>query len=230
MLSRKVSSKLLKKAADAEQARLDGDEAEMAAVFDDVEKKLRVGAALVETDYKHQVDGSKVAGRAGLKSSPYMVVRSVNDTLKVDGAAGDLKFRDGRVQDSAEQATLEACMLPGVNGRLGMPAKAALRPAAREADEARIVQFADLPASQTKRCLVLRALEGLMKEAMKEREFNFLDRNYVEEYKDAHVVRQVLSEAILLSKADVATKYYAMGDGLLVSLFYKNPPGRLLRR
>lgn len=184
----------------------------------------------METDYKHQIDGSKVAGRAGLKSSPYMIVRNVNDTLKVDGAMGDLKFRDGRVQDSVEQATLEACMLPGVNGRLGMPAKATLRPAVREADEARIVQFSALPAAQTKRCLVLRALEGLMKETMKEREFNFLDRNYVEEFKDSHVMRQVLSEAFLLSKADVATKYYGMGDGLLVSLFYKNPPGRLLRR
>lgn len=77
---------------------------------------------------------------------------------------------------------------------------------------------------------MLRALEGLMKEAMKERDFNFLDRNYAEEFKDPQVMRQVLSEALLLSKADVATKYYDMGDGLLVSMFYKNPPGRLLRR
>ena len=26
------------------------------------------------------------------------------------------------------------------------------------------------------------------------------------------------------------TEYFKMGDGLLVSIFYKNPPGRLLRR
>lgn len=111
----------------------------MAGIFDEVEKKLRVDTAVVETDYKHQIDGSKVAGRAGLKSSPYMVVRDVNDRLSVDGAHGVLKFRDGRAQDSVEQATLAACQIPGVNGRLGMPAKASLRPAVREADEARIV-------------------------------------------------------------------------------------------
>lgn len=33
-----------------------------------------------------------------------------------------------------------------------------------------------------------------------------------------------------LARADVQTKYFDMDDGLLVSLYYKNPPGRLLRR
>ena len=69
-----------------------------------------------------------------------------------------------------------------------------------------------------------------MKEAMKERSFSFLDRNYVEEFKDAHTFRQVLAKAIFLQRADVKTKYFEMDDGLLVGLYYKNPPGRLLRR
>ena len=69
-----------------------------------------------------------------------------------------------------------------------------------------------------------------MKEAMKERSFRFLDRNYVEEFKDAHTFRQVLAKAIFLQRADVKTKYFEMDDGLLVGLYYKNPPGRLLRR
>lgn len=69
-----------------------------------------------------------------------------------------------------------------------------------------------------------------MKENMKEREFSFLDRNYVEEFRDANTLRQVLSNAIVCQRADVATKYYELDDGLLVSLFFKNPPGRLLRR
>jgi hypothetical protein len=73
-------------------------------------------------------------------------------------------------------------------------------------------------------------MEDMMKENMKEREFSFLDRNYVEEFKDSKTLRQVLSNAIVLQRADVATKYYEMDDGLLISLFFKNPPGRLLRR
>ena len=31
-------------------------------------------------------------------------------------------------------------------------------------------------------------------------------------------------------RPDVATKYYKEDDGLLVSMYFKNPPGRLLRR
>ena len=70
----------------------------------------------------------------------------------------------------------------------------------------------------------------MMKKAMKERQFYFLDRNYVEEFNDFKTMRQVLSKALLSSQADLQTEYFQMDDGLLISLYYKNPPGRLLRR
>ena len=31
-------------------------------------------------------------------------------------------------------------------------------------------------------------------------------------------------------RPDMVTEYYPMDDGLLLSIFFKNPPGRLLRR
>lgn len=69
-----------------------------------------------------------------------------------------------------------------------------------------------------------------MKRAMKERQFSFLDRNYVEEYHDSNTMRQVLSTALLQSRADIKTEYFGMEDGLLIALYFKNPPGRLLRK
>ena len=70
----------------------------------------------------------------------------------------------------------------------------------------------------------------MMKKHIPEREFSFLDRNFTEEYKDPNTMRQILSGAINSLRPDMITEYFEMDDGLLVSLFFKNPPGRLLRR
>ena len=88
----------------------------------------------------------------------------------------------------------------------------------------------DLPPEQTKRSLILKAFENMMKKSLKERTFSFLDRNYCEEYKDSHTVRQIISGALNSLRPEMVTDYYEMDDGLLVALFFKNPPGRLLRR
>ena len=87
-----------------------------------------------------------------------------------------------------------------------------------------------LPPKQTKRSLILKAFENMMQKNLKERTFNFLDRNYVEVYKNTHCMRQILMDAMNKQRPEVATDYYEMDDGLLCSLFFKNPPGRLLRR
>ena len=199
-------------------------------VFNSIQKSLKDDHAITETDYKHEFDATMAAGKGDLKSSPYMVVKAFNDKLETDPASAPYRYLDGRVQDDLEVKTLEKCPLPGVNWRQDMPAKAVLKQAIRESDQNRIIQYCGLPANQTKRCLILHACEGMMREAMKERSFSFLDRNYVEEFKDAHTFRQVLAQAIFLQRADLQTKYFEMDDGLLVGLYYKNPPGRLLRR
>lgn len=70
----------------------------------------------------------------------------------------------------------------------------------------------------------------MMKSHVKEREFSFLDRNFIEEFTDPNTMRQILSGAINSLRPDLITEYFEMDDGLLVSMFFKNPPGRLLRR
>ena len=100
----------------------------------------------------------------------------------------------------------------------------------RDSDSDQIAQFCQLPPNQTKRCLVLQAFEKMMKKNLPEREFSFLDRNFIEEYNSPNTVRQILSAAINQLRPDTMSEYYELDDGLLVSLYFKNPPGRLLRR
>ena len=111
-----------------------------------------------------------------------------------------------------------------------MPEKASMKQSQRESDQDQIVRFCQLPPNQTKRCLILRAFEKMMKANIKERDFSFLDRNFIEEYKDPNTMRQILTGALNSLRPDLITEYFEMDDGVLVSLFFKNPPGRLLRR
>jgi len=62
-----------------------------------------------------------------------------------------------------------------------------------------------------------------------EQSFSFLDRNFVEEFKDVDTMRQVMSSAMTKLQPDVVTEYYEMLDALLVAMYFKNPPGRLIR-
>ena len=77
-----------------------------------------------------------------------------------------------------------------------MPAKAMLSKAVRESDQDAIVQYCGLPPSQTKRLLILKAFEKMMLKKQPEQTFYFLDRNYVEEFKDPNILRQALSNTM----------------------------------
>lgn len=68
----------------------------------------------------------------------------------------------------------------------------------------------------------------MMKAREPEREFFFLDRNFVEKY-DAQTLRQLIASS-LRYQPDLAYQYYQSEDALLLSIYFKNPPGRLLRR
>jgi hypothetical protein len=68
----------------------------------------------------------------------------------------------------------------------------------------------------------------MMKAKEPEREFSFLDRNFVEKY-DQKTLRQQLA-FMLRFQPDLAYTYYPNEDALLLSMYFKNPPGRLLRR
>lgn len=116
----------------------------MGALFDDALQGLRLEHALVETDYRHEFKEQTGQDKAAT-SSPYMIVKSENDTTKLDGDLGVFKLGDGQAQDALEKRTLENCLLPGLNNRLDMPKKATLRPAIREAAQNQIIKMCKLP-------------------------------------------------------------------------------------
>ena len=128
----------------------------------------------------------------------------------------------------AESATLEHCQLPGVNRRFGMPAQPQGHRASRESDLSAILAYSPLPAQETKRALVLRACEDMMKQREPERDFLFLDRCFVEKF-ERQALRQQIAAALRL-QPELAYAYYPGEDALLLALYFKNPPGRLLRR
>lgn len=68
----------------------------------------------------------------------------------------------------------------------------------------------------------------MMKAKEPERDFSFLDRNFIEKY-DQKTLRQQLA-FLFRFQPDLAYTYYPNEDALLLSVYFKNPPGRLLRR
>lgn len=140
---------------------------------------LMVEHGVHETDYKHEFNDDIYDSL----NSPYMIVKSENDTMLL-GKDG-FSFKDGKPQDHLQKQVLENSLLPGINKRLGMPEKATQKQSLRESDCDKIITLCHLPPEQTKRCLILTAFENMMHSALKERTFSFLDRNYIEEYKDA---------------------------------------------
>ena len=123
-----------------------------------------------------------------------MEVKDENDKIPIGKQA--MVYPDGKPQGHYEQEALECQLLPGVNQRRGMPEKASLKIAVREQQQSSIIQFCNLAPPMIKRSLILRAFEQMMKKEQPEQNFNFLDRNYQEEYKDRNTMRQILSSAM----------------------------------
>ena len=90
-------------------------------------------------------------------------------------------------------------------------------------------------------------MQDLLQSANPERKYDFMDRNFIEEF-DLPTFRQILADNLVLDP-DVATCHFDKEDkessekknclaqigkkdspSLLLSLNFKNPPGRLLRR
>ena len=105
----------------------------MGGVFDSLMEKLQIEHSILETDFRHVFNDDCVLSDPEQKSSPYMEVKNEND--RIHTGTGAYLLPDGKPQGATEQATLEACPIPGVNKRLGMPKTAAQPRALRESDQ-----------------------------------------------------------------------------------------------
>ena len=156
--------------------------------------------------------------------SPYHALFDSVDQLSIQNYL--LSTLDGSSLLELEREILRHVLLPG-QGRHMMPIHAEKSLAVRKSDINEIITFSTLGSEEMERALLLREFENLMKAKEKERDWKFFNRNYVKILsKDA--VKYELSKALLLSP-HIATQYCSREDGLLISLYFKNPPGRILR-
>lgn len=133
---------------------------------------------------------------------------------------------DGSTHLDIEREILKNLILPGTN-RVGMPQNPIKSNPQRKAEINEITTFSTIGSEQIQRALILKEFAELMKEKEQERDWKFYDRNFCKELtKDA--VKYEFSRAFFLNP-NVATKYNEREDGLLVSLYFKNPPGRIMR-
>lgn len=128
-----------------------------------------------ETAFRHHATDKRI-----VTQSPYQQVFNEQDHLSQIAKA--FTFLNGQPLSETETKTLRNCQLPGINDRFGMPKTPPTHAAQRESDLSAIISFSPLPPSETKRALTLRACEQMMKAKEPEREFFFLDRNFVEKY------------------------------------------------
>ncbi len=56
---------------------------EINKIFEDLANEQTINYGIVETDYQHKFDQKLTQGDCGVKSSPYMLVNSDNDKLKL---------------------------------------------------------------------------------------------------------------------------------------------------
>ncbi|CAI2364424.1 unnamed protein product [Moneuplotes crassus] len=133
---------------------------------------------------------------------------------------------DGTSLEDIERGILNSLVLPGTR-REGMPESPELSLPKRKADINEIVSFSTIGSEKIQRALWMKEIADLMKDKEPEREWEFYDRNYWKALsKDA--VKYEISRYLLLNP-NIATKYSSREDGLFVSLYFKNPPGRIMR-
>ena len=122
---------------------------------------------------------------------------------------------------------LNNLILPGKNRHM-MPETAAKSEALREAQKTEMYPFSSLSISQFERQLMLQTMEQMLEKDNAQQEWNFGNRIFEEKY-NPQTLWQALSQMMVL-EPDIASKYYSRDDSLLLSLYFKNPPGRLLRK
>lgn len=192
--------------------------------------KISVENALVEADFKQK------PATESQKPTSYATLKNITDVVSTYG--DKYTFLNGQDTGSYESHLLEKLELPGINDRFKMPKKETRKVAERESDTGIIISncFSDasprddglMYVNQVKRLTLLKYFEKLLQSENPERTYDFLDRNYMEQF-DAKSFRQQLTNAIRL-KADINTAYFDKDDALLLAINFKNPPGRLLRR
>ena len=137
------------------------------------------------------------------------------------------RLQNDDLSQMREHKTFDKIKIPGID-RNQMPEKPEKSENLRKAEKSQMHPFISFEVSDFERFSLLEAFENMMKEKESERNWNFGDRIYEERY-----AKNTLSQSIFkttLLEPEMSTKYYDKEDALLVSLYFRNPPGRILRK
>lgn len=128
-----------------------------------------------------------------------------------------------------EHSVLENLLMPGQN-RCNMPQTPQNSEAVRKSNLNEMKAFCSIETEAMERGLKLKDFEQLMKEhePANEGSWDFFDRNYVQVQMSKEALKHSMAQDLMLAP-DIATKYDAKTDGLYLAVYYKNPPGRLMR-
>jgi hypothetical protein len=133
---------------------------------------------------------------------------------------------DGLKLQDIERNILMNLLLPGTD-RFGMPKEPEKSFPYCKAEINEIVTFSTIGTEQIKRALMLKEFAVMMKEKEPERKWTFYNRCYLKNM-NPDTMKYELSRYMCLNPT-LSTKYYDKEDGLLVGLYFKNPPGRIIR-
>lgn len=116
---------------------------------------------------------------------------------------------------------------PGID-RFQMPEIPEKSEQLRKADQAKVMPFITVDPYEFERRQVILKFEETMKENEPEHDWFFGDRVYLERH-NRNTLVQTLYQCLLFDP-HVISKYNDRDDSLQLMLYYKNPPGRILRR
>ena len=109
-----------------------------------------------------------------------------------------------------------------------MPAFATKSSGLRKKEKCEYYPFINTDIPEFERRLILDKFEAVFKEFEPKKKFDFGDRQYIERHS-----KNTLSQTLfryLLYDADTISKYDESSDSLLLCLYFKNPPGRQLKK
>jgi hypothetical protein len=155
--------------------------------------------------------------------SPYHLIY---DELDKIGMSSD-KLVDGQTLRNIKRRIFHSLTLPSVSSH----AQQVLPVPERMAVKNEIKAFCPFDHDALERALKLHKLEDMMKQDQKANELSwkFLrDRQFVIEMQRDTVLNSLASD--LLLHPDLATHFDPINNSLLLALYFKNPPGRIIRK
>ncbi|EGR34511.1 hypothetical protein IMG5_009200 [Ichthyophthirius multifiliis] len=159
------------------------------------------------------------------KNFPSKTIIDENDLI--ENKSFNLHLNNFDIISIREKSLFKNILLPGVN-RFQMPQQPTKNEPQRKAEKTQLYSFITSDVIEFERRQSIFFFEKIAKEIEANRDWDFSDRIYMEKY-DSNNLSQVLYQS-LLYEPFVYTKYNEEYDNLYIIIYFKNPPGRILRK